>query len=145
LFPTEQEAFAAQVAKLGSSTTLLIDTYDIRQGVINAIDAAGTDLGAVRIDSGDLGVVVREVREQLDELGATNTRITVTNDLDEHAIAALASAPVDSYGVGTSLVTGSGHPASGMVFKLVARQNADAGWTSVGKTSEGKKTVGGRK
>ena len=145
LFDSEEEAFAAQVASLGPGTTLLVDTYDIRQGVINAVAAAGTGLGAVRIDSGDLGVVVREVRQQLDDLGATGTRITVTNDLDEHAIAALSSAPVDSYGVGTSLVTGSGHPASGMVFKLVARQNADASWTSVGKSSEGKATVGGRK
>lgn len=145
LFPSEEEAFAAQVASLGSGTTLLVDTYDIRQGVERAIAAAGTDLGAVRIDSGDLGVVVREVRAQLDSLGAVNTKITVTNDLDEYAIAALASAPVDSYGVGTSLVTGSGHPAAGMVYKLVARQNDDGSWTSVGKASEGKATVGGRK
>ena len=145
LFPTEEEAFAAQVASLGSGTTLLVDTYDIRTGVENAVRAAGTDLGAVRIDSGDLGVVVREVRQQLDSLGATQTKITVTNDLDEHAIASLASAPVDSYGVGTSVVTGSGHPAAGMVYKLVARQNDDGTWSSVGKTSAGKATVGGRK
>ena len=145
LFPTEEEAFAAQVASLGSGTTLLVDTYDIRTGVENAVRAAGTDLGAVRIDSGDLGVVVREVRQQLDSLGAPQTKITVTNDLDEHAIASLASAPVDSYGVGTSVVTGSGHPAAGMVYKLVARQNDDGTWSSVGKTSAGKATVGGRK
>ncbi|WP_166865495.1 MULTISPECIES: nicotinate phosphoribosyltransferase [unclassified Salinibacterium] len=145
LFPTEEEAFAAQVASLGPGTTLLVDTYDIRTGVENAVRAAGTGLGAVRIDSGDLGVVVREVRKQLDELGATGTKITVTNDLDEHAIASLAAAPVDSYGVGTSVVTGSGHPAAGMVYKLVARQNDDSTWSSVGKTSEGKATIGGRK
>lgn len=145
LFPTEEEAFAAQVASLGPGTTLLVDTFDIREGVANAVRAAGTGLGAVRIDSGDLGVVVREVRAQLDELGAVDTRITVTNDLDEHSIAALASAPVDSYGVGTSLVTGSGAPASGMVYKLVARQDAEGAWAPVGKTSEGKATVGGRK
>ncbi|TXK17133.1 nicotinate phosphoribosyltransferase [Homoserinibacter sp. GY 40078] len=145
LFPTEEEAFAAQVASLGPETTLLVDTYDIRQGVENAVRAAGTRLGAVRIDSGDLGVVVRDVRRQLDRLGATDTRITVTNDLDEHAIAALASAPVDAYGVGTSLVTGSGAPAAGMVYKLVARHDPDGTWKSVGKTSEGKATVGGRK
>lgn len=145
LFPTEREAFEAQVSSLGPGTTLLIDTYDIREGVENAVRAAGTELGAVRIDSGDLGVVVREVRAQLDELGATGTRITVTNDLDEHSIAALASAPVDSYGVGTSLVTGSGAPASGMVYKLVARQDAAGAWVPVGKTSEAKATIGGRK
>ena len=71
---------------------------------------AGTGLGAVRIDSGDLAAQVASVRAQLDSLGATKTRITVTNDLDEHAIAALRTAPVDSFGVGTSVVTGSGHP-----------------------------------
>ncbi len=145
LFPDEEQAFRAQVASLGPGTTLLVDTYDIRTGVENAVRAAGTELGAVRIDSGDLGVVVREVREQLDALGATGTRITVTNDLDEHAIAALASAPVDSYGVGTALVTGSGAPAAGMVYKLVARQDAAGAWIGVGKSSEGKATIGGRK
>ncbi|MCS0500575.1 nicotinate phosphoribosyltransferase [Protaetiibacter mangrovi] len=145
LFPDEPSAFRAQIASLGTGTTLLVDTYDIRQGVENAVRAAGPELGAVRIDSGDLGVVVREVREQLDALGADRTRITVTNDLDEHAIAALASAPVDSYGVGTALVTGSGAPAANMVYKLVARQGADGDWVGVGKSSEGKATVGGRK
>jgi len=145
LFPDEEQAFRAQLASLGTGTTLLVDTYDIRTGVENAVRAAGPELGAVRIDSGDLGVVVREVRAQLDALGATATRITVTNDLDEHAIAALASAPVDSYGVGTALVTGSGAPAAGMVYKLVARQDAAGAWIGVGKTSEGKATVGGRK
>ena len=55
-------------------------------------------------------------------LGATNTKITVTNDLDEYTIAALRAAPVDSFGVGTSVVTGSGHPASGMIYKLVAHR-----------------------
>ncbi|MEO8261511.1 MAG: nicotinate phosphoribosyltransferase [Pseudolysinimonas sp.] len=145
LHDTEEEAFAAQVAAMGTGTTLLVDTYDITEGVATAVKVAGTELGAVRIDSGDLGVVVREVRAQLDALGATTTRITVTNDLDEHAIASLRSAPVDSYGVGTSLVTGSGAPAAGMVYKLVAHLDDDGGWLPVGKTSEGKATVGGRK
>jgi nicotinate phosphoribosyltransferase len=145
LHDTEEEAFASQVAAMGVGTTLLVDTYDITEGVATAVRVAGTELGAVRIDSGDLGVVVREVRAQLDGLGATKTRITVTNDLDEHAIASLRSAPVDSYGVGTSLVTGSGAPAAGMVYKLVAHLDDDGGWMPVGKTSEGKATVGGRK
>ncbi|HEV7741408.1 MAG TPA: nicotinate phosphoribosyltransferase [Pseudolysinimonas sp.] len=145
LHDTEEEAFAAQVAAMGVGTTLLVDTYDITEGVATAVRVAGTELGAVRIDSGDLGVVVREVRAQLDALGATNTRITVTNDLDEHAIASLRSAPVNSYGVGTSLVTGSGAPAAGMVYKLVAHLDDDGAWLPVGKTSEGKVSVGGRK
>jgi len=149
LFDSEEEAFRAQVAAMGAGTTLLVDTYDIPTAVEAAVRVAGTSLGAVRIDSGDLGVVVGEVRAQLDALGAVNTRITVTNDLDEHAIAALRSAPVDSYGVGTSLVTGSGSPAAGMVYKLVAHldgpDSATAGWLPVGKKSDGKATVGGRK
>ncbi|MBO9579236.1 MAG: nicotinate phosphoribosyltransferase, partial [Microbacteriaceae bacterium] len=145
LHDSEEAAFAAQVAALGPGTTLLVDTYDIERGVEAAVRVAGPRLGAVRIDSGDLPVVVAQVRAQLDALGATNTRITVTNDLDEYAIAALRGAPVDSYGVGTAVVTGSGHPAAGMVFKLVARQGADGTWIGVGKTSEGKATIGGRK
>lgn len=145
LYGSEEDAFRAQVGALGPETTLLVDTFDIEQGVATAVKVAGPALGAVRIDSGDLAVVVREVRAQLDALGATSTRITVTNDLDEHAIAALSSAPVDSYGVGTALVTGSSAPAAGMIYKLVAHLDESGGWLPVGKTSEGKATVGGRK
>lgn len=145
LHDSEEEAFAAQVSAMGVGTTLLVDTYDITAGVETAVRVAGPGLGAVRIDSGDLGVVVGQVRAQLDALGARSTRITVTNDLDEHAIASLRSAPVDSYGVGTSLVTGSGAPAAGMVYKLVAHVDDDGSWIPVGKKSDGKATVGGRK
>lgn len=115
----EQAAFRAQVAAQGPSTTLLVDTYDVRRGVENAVAAAGTDLGAVRIDSGDLGVLARQARDQLDALGAVHTRIVVSGDLDEYAIAALRAEPVDSFGVGTSVVTGSGAPTASMVYKLV--------------------------
>ena len=145
LHDSEEEAFQAQVDALGSSTTLLVDTYDIERGVELAVKVAGTTLGAVRIDSGDLTVQVAAVRAQLDALGATNTRITVTNDLDEHAIAALSASPVNSFGVGTSVVTGSGHPAAGMVYKLVAHQDDNGEWVSVSKKSTGKATVGGHK
>jgi nicotinate phosphoribosyltransferase len=145
LHDTEREAFEAQVASLGPGTTLLVDTYDIPEAVRTAVEVAGTGLGAVRIDSGDLPALVSQVREQLDGLGATSTKITVTNDLDEYTIAALRAAPVDSYGVGTSVVSGSGHPAAGMVFKLVARQGADGEWVSVAKKSADKATIGGRK
>jgi len=145
LHDSEEEAFRAQVAALGTGTTLLVDTYDIPAGVDLAVKVAGTSLGAVRIDSGDLPVVVKQVRAQLDALGAVNTKITVTNDLDEFTIAALRAAPVDSYGVGTSVVTGSGHPASGMVYKLVSHETDDGQWVSVAKKSAEKATVGGRK
>lgn len=145
LHDTEREAFEAQLAALGHETTLLIDTFDIEAGVKLAIDVAGTDLGAVRIDSGDLPIVVARVREQLDALGATNTKITVTNDLDEFTVATLAHSPVDSFGVGTSVVIGSGSPTMGMVYKLVARQGDDDTWVSVAKTSAGKHSTGGNK
>ena len=145
LHDSEREAFEAQIAALGVGTTLLVDTYDIEQGVRTAVEVAGTGLGAVRIDSGDLPVVVARVRELLDELGATNTRITVTNDLDEYTVAGLSASPVDSFGVGTSVVVGSGSPTMGMVYKLVARTGDDGEWVSVAKKSADKASVGGRK
>lgn len=145
LHDTEEDAFRAQVESLGVGTTLLVDTYDIREGVETAIRVAGTSLGGVRIDSGDLPIVAAEVRAQLDELGATGTKITVTSDLDEYAIASLAASPVDAYGVGTSVVTGSGAPTAGMVYKLVARQAADDSWVAVAKASTDKGSKGGRK
>lgn len=145
LHDSEEAAFRAQVDAMGVETTLLVDTYDITAGIETAIAVAGTGLGAIRIDSGDLPVVVASARAQLDALGATGTRITVTNDLDEYTIAALRAAPVNSYGVGTSLVTGSGAPASGMVYKLVSHQAPSGEWVAVGKRSDGKATVAGRK
>jgi nicotinate phosphoribosyltransferase len=145
LHDTEADAFRAQVHSLGSGTTLLVDTYDIREAVALGVEIAGPGLGAVRIDSGDLGVLAREVRAQLDQLGATETRIVVTSDLDEFAIAALASTPVDAYGVGTELVTGSGHPTCGFVYKLVAREGDDGKLVSVAKKSTDKISIGGRK
>jgi nicotinate phosphoribosyltransferase len=140
LHDDERSAFAAQVDALGAGTTLLVDTYDIGQGVHTAVEVAGPGLGAVRIDSGDLGVMARYAREQLDQLGATGTRILVSGDLDEFAIAALAAAPVDAYGAGTAVVTGSGAPTAGLVYKLV-----DVEGRSVAKRSEHKASVGGRK
>lgn len=145
LHDSEREAFEAQIDALGTGTTLLIDTYDIDRGVRLAVELAGPELGAVRIDSGDLPIVVRRVRDLLDDLGAVNTKITVTNDLDEFTVAALAASPVDAFGVGTSVVTGSGTPSMGMVYKLVARQNDDGDWVSVAKTSANKASRGGRK
>jgi nicotinate phosphoribosyltransferase len=148
LHDSERAAFTAQVASLGTGTTLLVDTYDVQEAVRLAVDVAGPELGAVRLDSGDLLVLAHEVREQLDALGAFGTRILVTSDLEEHAIAALAAAPVDSYGVGTALVTGSGAPTAGLVYKLVARAVTDepgAPLIPVAKLSTGKPSRGGRK
>src|SRR6516165_9931681 len=118
---SERHAFSTQLATLGKGTTLLVDTFDVDRAVRAAVELAGPDLGAVRIDSGDLAMTARRTRALLDELGAAHTRIVVTGDLDEHSIAALAAAPVDGYGVGTALVTGSGAATAAMVYKLVAR------------------------
>ncbi|MEU2164375.1 nicotinate phosphoribosyltransferase [Streptomyces chengbuensis] len=149
LHDTERDAFRAQVDSLGRGTTLLVDTYDVAEAVRTAVEIAGTGLGAVRIDSGDLLMVAHRVRRQLDDLGARDTRIVVTSDLDEYAIASLAAAPVDAYGVGTQLVTGSGQPTCSMVYKLVARAESadpDAPLVPVAKKSTGGKlSVGGRK
>jgi nicotinate phosphoribosyltransferase len=148
LHDTERAAFTAQTESLGRATTLLVDTYDISEAVRTAVEIAGPGLGAVRIDSGDLGLLARQVRAQLDALGATKTRIIVTGDLDEFSVAALAAAPVDGYGVGTSLVTGSGYPTCGFVYKLVSRAASgepDAPMVSVAKRSTGKTSIGGRK
>ena len=148
LHDSEEEAFAAQIDTMGTGTTLLVDTYDIPTGVERAVAAAraaGGELGAVRIDSGDLIAQAFTVRKQLDDLGATTTKITVTSDLDEFSIAALGAAPVDSYGVGTKLVTGSGYPTAEMVYKLVAREGDDGQMHEVAKISSNKKSVGGLK
>jgi nicotinate phosphoribosyltransferase len=141
----ERSAFQAQVDALGVATTLLVDTYDVADGIRTAVEVAGPSLGAIRLDSGDLPAQARDARRLLDSLGAVNTRIVVTSDLDEHAIAALSSAPVDGYGVGTSVATGSGVPTAGFVFKLVARHDASGDWVSVAKRSAGKHSTGGRK
>lgn len=137
LHDNEISAFKSQVALMGPGTTLLVDTYDVMQGIRNAVEVAGPGLGAIRLDSGDLGVLAREARELLDSLGATKTRIIVTSDLDEYAIASLAAAPVDGYGVGTSLVTGSGAPTCGMVFKLVERDGLPVAKKAIGKGNDG--------
>lgn len=80
LHDTERDAFRAQVDSLGRGTTLLVDTYDVTEAVRAAVEIAGPELGAVRIDSGDLLLVAHRVRQQLDELGATGTKIVVTSD-----------------------------------------------------------------
>ncbi|MEV6299620.1 nicotinate phosphoribosyltransferase [Actinoplanes sp. NPDC051861] len=140
LHDDEPTAFGSQVAALGKNTTLLVDTYDISQGIRNAIAVAGPDLRAVRIDSGDLSVLAQQSRELLDSLGATETKIIVSGDMDEYSIATLAAEPVDMYGAGTAVVTGSGAPTAGLVYKLV-----EVDGRPVVKRSENKATVGGRK
>jgi len=148
LHASEREAFAAQIAELGTETTLLVDTYDVFEAIKTGVELTNGQLGAVRLDSGDLGLLAAQVRELLDSLGASRTKIIVTSDLDEFTLAALDAAPVDGYGVGTALVTGSGHPTSEFVYKLVARSESDelaAPMVAVAKKSANKISVGGRK
>ncbi len=135
LHDSEREAFAAQVAAQGPGTTLLVDTFDIAEGIRAAVEVAGTSLGGVRIDSGDLAVHARFARRLLDDLGATGTKVVVSGDLDEHGIARLSGAPVDVYGVGTSVVTGSGAPTAGLVYKLVEVDGRPVAKRSTGKAT----------
>lgn len=140
LFPDERAAFEAQVKALGPATTLLVDTFDTDRAIRLAVDVAGPELGAIRIDSGDLVAEAHRARILLDFLGATATKVIVTGDLDENAIRKLASSPADGYGAGTSVVTGSGFPTAGLIYKLVSVGDHD-----VAKRSPGKATLGGRK
>ncbi len=147
---TETQSFVAQQATLGPGSTYLVDTFDVLAGIRNAIDVVGPEIGAIRIDSGDLLADSVTARVLLDDLGATGCRIVVSGDLDEFRVARLeaASAPIDAYLVGTSLVTGSGHPTASMVYKLVSiadDDNPDSELRAVGKLSPGKHTIGGRK
>ncbi|WP_284550005.1 nicotinate phosphoribosyltransferase [Aestuariimicrobium sp. T2.26MG-19.2B] len=148
LHDSEDDAFRSQLAALGEQTTLLVDTYDVERAVRSGVELTHGRLGAVRLDSGDLAIAAREVRDLLDDLGAEDTRIIVTSDLDEWQIAALRGSPVDGFGVGTSVVTGSGHPTCGFVYKLVARADSNdpgAPLQPVAKKSTNKVSVGGRK
>ena len=148
----ERDAFVAQLETLGLGTTVLVDTYDVAAGIEAAVGAARSlgarGPGAIRLDSGDLARTACQARAQLDRLGARATRIVASSDLDELRLATLASAPVDVYGVGTRLVTGSGAPTAGFVYKLVAiadEPGADAPLRPVAKQSVDKGSVGGKK
>ncbi len=140
LFRDEREAFAAQTRAFGTDTTFLVDTYDVEHGIREAVAAAGPGLAAIRVDSGDLGILAARARALLDELGAVTTRVIVTGDLDDRTIRALGAAPVDGYGVGSAVVTGLGSPTAGLIYKLVS-----IGGRNVAKSSPGKATTGGRK
>jgi nicotinate phosphoribosyltransferase len=126
-FPTELEAFRAYAAAFPEHCVLLVDTYDtLEVGVPNAItvakelDARGYRLAGIRLDSGDLDALARGARALLDAAGFTDVRIVASGDLDAARVAALeaAGAPIDSYGVGTSLVTAAEDPTFSGVYKL---------------------------
>ena len=137
---TEREAFEAYARASATPPVLLVDTYDVLQGVRTAVEVAGPRLGAVRLDSGDLEVLVPQVRALLDELGARDTLVVCTGDLDEERIPALVRAGADVFGVGSRLAAGGGHPSAGLVYKVVEQDGR-----GVAKRSEGKTDVPGAK
>ncbi|MDR1278448.1 MAG: nicotinate phosphoribosyltransferase [Treponema sp.] len=143
-FPTEEEAFRAYAELYPSRTIFLIDTYNtLKSGVLNAIKvgkeliSAGENFG-VRLDSGDIQYLSGEVRRILDEAGLNRATITVSNDLDESIIEALVAkgAPVNTWGVGTRMVTGATEAAFTGVYKLAARENAEGTLIPVIKFSD---------
>jgi nicotinate phosphoribosyltransferase len=144
-FEDEIEAFRAYEGLFGAQAVLLIDTYDAIVATQRLVQA-GLTPAAVRIDSGDLLMLSRSVRAILDAGGLRATRIIVSGDLDEHRIAQLVSslAPVDSFGVGTSISTVSDAPALGGVYKLVETEHHGHIRPTV-KLSSGKRTLPGRK
>lgn len=142
----EPRAFRAYADAMPGNVTLLVDTFDTQDGVRHAIDvgrhlrAHGHELLAVRLDSGDLAHLSIEARRLLDDAGFERTRIVASNDLDEHLMASLREqgARIDTWGIGTKLVTGDSQPALGGVYKLgaVADPAAADGWRYPIKLSE---------
>ena len=146
-FPGERQAFEAYLRLFPDSGVLLVDTYDVEQGVRNAIEASratGVPLRGIRIDSGDLSALARRSRRLLDEAGMEATAITVSGDLEEGRIAALVAdgVPVDRFGVGTDLGTSRDSPTVNGVYKLVAHARGEA-MEGVRKLSADKQTLPG--
>ena len=144
-FPTELDAFRAFAKSFPKNCVLLLDTYDVHQGIQNAItvakemEEAGERLAAIRIDSGDLAKLTKETREAFDAAGLPYVKISASTDLDEYTIQSLFAqgAPIDSFGVGTKLATCDPQPSLGGVYKLSAvRQTPDDPWSPVIKLSE---------
>ena len=147
-FREEIDAFRAFARAFPAGTTLLIDTYDTVAGAHKAVtvaremEARGERLGAVRLDSGDLVALSREVRRILDDAGLDYVRIFASGGLDEHEIDRLlgAGAPIDAFGVGTRMDVSADAPYLDMAYKLVRYEGRD-----VLKTSAGKETWPGEK
>ena len=144
-FPPELEAFRAFARSMPNNCVLLVDTYDVRQGLANAVtvakemEAAGERLSAVRIDSGDLAKLSKLARKTFDDAGLPYVKISASNDLDEYTIQSLFAqgAPIDSFGVGTKLATCDPQPSLGGVYKLAAvKKPGEETWRPVMKLSE---------
>ena len=143
-FPDEEAAFDAFAQLYPDRAVFLIDTYDtLKSGIVSAINAGrrlkerGKNFG-VRLDSGDIQYLSAEVRKRLDDAGLHDATITVSNDLDESIIETLvkSQAPVDSWGVGTNMVTGSGEGAFTGVYKMAACEDAQGQMVPVMKFSD---------
>ncbi|MBC6991093.1 nicotinate phosphoribosyltransferase [Hymenobacter sp. BT491] len=144
-FEDEEAAFAAYADAFPDDSVFLVDTYDTLEGVRHAIAVArrmreqGHELAGIRLDSGDLAYLSREARALLNEAGFPNTRIVASNDLDENLITSLKlqGAQIDTWGIGTKLVTAYDQPALGGVYKLAALRKADdSDWEFTIKLSE---------
>ncbi|MFC6222752.1 nicotinate phosphoribosyltransferase [Hymenobacter artigasi] len=144
-FANEVDAFSAYAQAFPDDSVFLVDTYDTIEGVRQAIKVArqmranGHELAGIRLDSGDLAYLSREARAVLDEAGFTETRIVASNDLEENLITSLKQqgARIDTWGVGTQLVTAYNQAALGGVYKLAALRKADnSGWDFTIKLSE---------
>ena len=143
-FADELEAFLTYARIMPNNVTLLVDTYDSLQGVRNAIETGrqlerqGHKLVGIRLDSGDLAYLSIEARKLLDDAGFADTRILASNDLDETIINSLKQqgAKIDTWGVGTKLVTAFDQPALGGVYKLAALRNEQGAWEYKMKLSE---------
>ena len=128
---SEITAFKKYIKSFPEKASVLIDTYDTIQGVKNAIQAAkevGVELKSVRLDSGDLAYLAKEVRKILDSNNCQTTKITASNDLDEYTIQSLIleqKAPIDIFGIGTMLATSFDQPALGGVYKLKKTEKRD--------------------
>jgi len=140
----ELEAFRAYARALPNNCIFLVDTFDSLHGVRHAIEvgrelrASGHELVGIRLDSGDLAHLSIEARRMLDAAGFPNARIVASNDLDETLIASLdeQGARIDTWGVGTKLVTAYDQPALGGVYKIGAVRDDQGAWRDTIKLSE---------
>lgn len=144
-FTEEQDAFAAYAAVFPDDSVFLVDTYNTVAGVKKAIAVAqslrerGHELTGIRLDSGDLAYLSKEARRLFDEAGFPKVSIVASNDLDEYLIQSLKlqGARIDTWGIGTKLVTAYDQPALGGVYKLAAlRHTATGEWEYKLKLSE---------
>jgi nicotinate phosphoribosyltransferase len=144
-FPNEEESFRMLQRLLGDSTVFLVDTYDTIEGT-HLATKLGKPMWGVRLDSGDLVALARQVRRILDDSGLSDVKIFVTNDLNEYKVAEMlaAGAPIDAFGIGTQLATSFDSPALSAVYKMVElRRGGELHYTA--KFSDEKKTLPGAK